>query len=151
MSADKPPTTNFFSEPDFHIIPLIVIFHLISVSRTPWRNTSKTGAVETVLTSKDASSHQCGNPETRGDNADRNSKTRWHPLENLRTSANLRCWFSPTSSSNIFTPRQTTTLASNYNCIHLCRHQFRNNYLLLSFLPTQQMLHDLQTKHCSRS
>ena len=104
-----------------------------------------------LLTSKDASSHQCGNLEYSGDNADRTSKTRWHPLENLRSSANLRCWFCPISSSNIFTPRQTTTLASNYNCIHLCRHHFRNNYLLLPFLPTQQMLHDLQTEHCSRS
>jgi hypothetical protein len=56
------------------------------------------------------------------------SKTRWHPLQNVRTSANLRCWFSPTSTSNIFTPKQTTTLASNYNCIHLCRHHFRNNH-----------------------
>ena len=113
--------------------------------------TSKTGAVETLLTSKDASSHQCGNPETRGDNADRNPRTRRDPFENLRTSANLRCRFSPTSSPNLFTPRQTTTLASNYNCIHVCRHHFRNNYLLLSFLPTPQMLHDLQTKHCARS
>jgi len=38
--------------------------------------TNKTGAIETLLTSKDARSHESGNLGTRGDNADRNSKTR---------------------------------------------------------------------------
>jgi len=76
-----------------------------SISRTPWRETRKIRDIETLLTSKDACCNQYGNPETGRDNADRISNTWWHPLANHRNSANLRCWFSPPSTSNIFTPR----------------------------------------------